>query len=108
MSLWKKFTKLQFSAITNEIVRLAREFTEHGFDSSVTFYKDSITLFVHDEVKCICIITLRKDRYVSVQEYKELEDVALRANISLKGQYVTRMRDAISSENDNGKSYVVF
>lgn len=108
MSLCKKFTKSQFSAMTNEIVRLAREFNDHGFDSSVTFYKDSITLYVHDEIKCICLITLRKDRYVSVKEYKELEYVALKANISLNGRYVTMMRDAISNENDNDECYVDF
>lgn len=106
MGLWKMFTKSQFSAMTSEIVRLAREFNDHGFDSSVTFYKDSITLYVHYEVKCICSITLHKDRYVCVKEYKELEDAALKANIPLNGRYVTMMRDAIANDSDNGSYFI--
>ena len=103
----KKFTNAQFSAMTNEFVRLAKKFSNKGFDSSVTFMKDNFTLYIHDEVRCVCILTLRRDRYVSRNEIKELEDVALRADISLDGRYVTIMRDAIK-DNTTDNIYIEF
>lgn len=103
-----KFTKSQFNAMTNEIVRLAREFTDKGFDSSVSFAKESLTLFIHDGECCACLLTLRNDRYVWCKEFKELENVAKRADITLDRRYVSMIGDAVHKRSNICENYVEF
>lgn len=103
-----KFTKSQFNAMTNDIVRLAREFTDKGFDSPVSFAKESLTLFIHDSEGCACLITLSNDRYVWRKEFEELENAANRADVTLDRRYVSMMGDAVHKLSSTWKDYVEF
>lgn len=87
----KKFTKSQFSAVSNELVKLAKEFTSKGFDSSVSFAKTSVTIFIHDAKGCACMLTIFEKRFVGTREFKELVDVAKRADVALNGRYTKLM-----------------
>lgn len=101
----KKFTKAQFSAATNEFVRLAKKFTENGFTSSVTFNKETTTIYIHDEDSCCCIFDVRIERYISRQDYNELVTSAKRANVTLGGHYFTMMDNVV--KNDNTDNYYI-
>lgn len=86
-----KFTKSQFSAVSNELVKLAKEFTSKGFDSSVSFAKTSVTIFIHDANGCACMLTIFEKRFVNTREFEELVDVAKRADVALNGRYTKLM-----------------
>lgn len=86
-----KFTKSQFSAVSNELVKLAKEFTSKGFDSSVSFAKTSVTIFIHDANGCACILTIYEKRVVNTREFEDLVDVAKRADVALNGRYTKLM-----------------
>lgn len=88
-----KFTKSQFSAVSNELVKLAKEFTSNGFDSSVSFAKKSVTIFIHDANGCACMLTIFEERFVSTREFGELVDAAKRADVTLNGRYTKLMAE---------------
>lgn len=89
--MYKKFTKSQFSAVGNELVKLAKEFANKGFDSSVSFAKTNVTIFIHDENECTCMLTIFEERFVNMRNFKELVDIAERANVTLNGRYTKLM-----------------
>lgn len=106
---YKNFTKSQFSAVTNEMVKLAKEFTNKGFNSSVSFSKTSTTIFIHDDNCCSCLLTIYNKRYFIVREFRELVDVAKRADVTLNGRYTKMMLEEYNNikyvdEND----YIAF
>lgn len=95
----KKFTKSQFSAVSNELVKLAKEFTSKGFDSSVSFTKKSITIFVHDANGCVCMFTIFEKRFV---------DVAKRADVTLNGKYTKLMVEEYENKKNTSNYHFEF
>lgn len=85
------FTKSQFSAVSNELVKLAKEFASKGFDSSVSFAKKSVTIFIHDANGCACMLTIFEERFVNTREFEELVDAAKMADVALNGRYTKLM-----------------
>lgn len=61
----KKFTKSQFSAVSNELVKLAKEFTSKGFDSSVSLPRKVLqSLYTMPTDAFVCLLSLKRDLYV--------------------------------------------
>lgn len=104
----KKFTKSQFSAVSNELVKLAKEFTSKGFDSSVSFTKKSITIFVHDANGCVCMFTIFEKRFVCINEFKEFVDVAKRADVTLNGKYTKLMVEEYENKKNTSNYHFEF
>lgn len=94
----KKFTKSQFSAVSNELVKLAKEFVSKGFDSSISFTKTNVTIFIHDNNVCACMLTIFEDRFVNKREVKELLDIAKRADVALNGKYTKLMLEGYENK----------
>ena len=87
----KKFTKSQFSAVRNELVKLAKEFTSNGFNSSLSFSKTSVTIFIYDSNGLACMLTIFEERFVITREFEKLIDAAKRADVALNGRYTKLM-----------------
>lgn len=103
-----KFTKSQFSAVSNELVKLAKEFASKGFDSSVSFAKKSVTIFIHDANGCACMLTIFEERFVSTREFEELVDAAKRADVTLNGKYTKMMVGEYETNKHTGLYYINF
>ena len=107
-NMHKKFTKSQFSAISNELVKLAKEFTSKGYDCSISFAKASITIFVHDVNVCVCALTIFEERFVCMNDFKDFVEVAKRANVTLNGKYTKLMVEEYENNKYTSNDYINF
>lgn len=106
--MYNKFTKSQFSAVRNEFVKLAKEFTSKGYDCSISFAKASITIFVHDVNVCVCALTIFEERFVCMNDFKDFVEVAKRANVTLNGKYTKMMVGEYETNKHTGLYYINF
>lgn len=71
----EKFTNREFKALTNEVMRVAREITDVSiYNCSVSLDKEYISLTIHrdDDRSVVSMLYFQRDRYCEVNGFKKL------------------------------------
>ena len=87
-----KFTNREFKALTNEVMRVAREITEEsGYICLINLTKDDILLTIELDGNNISVVTMvyfHKDKYCNTKDFKGLYDVKKRLPRVHFGKYL--------------------
>lgn len=105
---FKNFTKKEFNTVTKELARIAMEFTKDGLSSSMSFSSEYTTLTIFDkDCNVMCMFSIHRQRFVSIESCKDLMNVAEKANVTLKGRYIQKILENLKKE-DRVVGYVTF
>lgn len=105
---FKKFTVREFNTVTKELARIAMEFTKDGLSSSMSFSSEYTTLTIFDkDCNVMCMFSIHRQRFVSIESCKDLMKVAEKANVTLKGRYIQKILENLKKE-DRVVGYVTF
>lgn len=105
---FKNFTKKEFNTVTKELARIAMEFTKDGLSSSMSFSSEYTTLTIFDkDCNVMCMFSIHRQRFVSIESCKDLMKVAEKANVTLKGRYIQKILENLKKE-DRVVGYVTF
>src|SRR5574344_1653145 len=105
---FKNFTKKEFNAASKELARIAMEFTKDGLSSSMSFSSEYTTLTVFNkDCNVMCMFSIHRQRFVSIESCKDLMKVAEKANVTLKGRYIQKILENLKKE-DRVVGYVTF
>ena len=105
---FKNFTKKEFNTVTKELARIAMEFTKDGLSSSMSFSSEYTTLTVFNkDCNVMCMFSIHRQRFVSIESCKDLMNVAEKANVTLKGRYIQKILENLKKE-DRVVGYVTF
>lgn len=105
---FKNFTKKEFNTVTKELARIAMEFTKDGLSSSMSFSSEYTTLTVFNkDCNVMCMFSIHRQRFVSIESCKDLMNVAEKANVTLKGRHIQKILENLKKE-DRVVGYVTF
>lgn len=105
---FKNFTKKEFNTVTKELARIAMEFTKDGLSSSMSFSSEYTTLTIFDkDCNVMCMFSIHRQRFVSIESCKDLMKVAEKANVTLKGRHIQKILENLKKE-DRVVGYVTF
>lgn len=105
---FKNFTVREFNAVTKELARIAMEFTKDGLSSSMSFSSEYTTLTVFNkDCNVMCMFSIHRQRFVSIESCKDLMKVAEKANVTLKGRYIQKILENLKKE-DRVEGYMAF
>lgn len=105
---FKNFTKKEFNTVTKELARIAMEFTKDGLSSSMSFSSEYTTLTVFNkDCNVMCMFSIHRQRFVSIESCKDLMKVAEKANVTLKGRHIQKILENLKKE-DRVVGYVTF
>lgn len=105
---FKNFTVREFNTVTKELARIAMEFTKDGLSSSMSFSSEYTTLTVFNkDCNVMCMFSIHRQRFVSIESCKDLMKVAEKANVTLKGRYIQKILENLKKE-DRVVGYMAF
>lgn len=91
-------TKRDYKALCNELTKIAQEVVKVGCRSSITFFEDNVTIWVHSgEIVCHC--TIWEKGFTNANSLKELIDTIQKYNITPK-RMVGKIIQAYNEEVD--------
>ena len=97
-----KLTKAQFKALTNEVIKVCREYTNGTTEtSSISFDKDYFSVWLHKDSKCICSVYFRQECWNDVKEFGIFYNATKHIPY---GKYLTKIVDAYN-EVDKTEQY---
>ena len=104
---YKNFTKKEFNAATTELVKIAREFVKDDLSTSLSLSTEYATMYVFEGHNIICVFSIHRQRFVTIESCKSLIDAAEKANVTFKGKYIQMILEKYK-EDERIEGYMAF